>query len=225
MSLQIFSVKLGINYCYIIKDKGLVMVDSGPPGRGEEIKKFLDSIAVKSEELQLVILTHGDFDHTGSAGDIREITGAKIAIHKRDKSNLEEGRFNWPPGITPWGKFSHFLFAPFFKHKKFPSAKADITLTDEDSPLNEYGIDGKIIYTPGHTAGSVSVLLRDGEAFVGCLAHNNIPFRLSPGLPIYGEDLARIKESWKNLISQGARMIYPGHGHPFKVEEIKNYLN
>jgi hydroxyacylglutathione hydrolase len=225
MALQIFSVKLGINYCYIIKDKGVVMIDGGPPGRGEEIKKFFDSIAVKSEEIQLVILTHGDFDHTGSAGDIREMTGARIAIHKRDKSNLEEGRFNWPPGITLWGKFSHFLFAPFFKHKRFPSTKADITLTDEDFPLNEYGIDGKIIYTPGHTAGSVSVLLRDGEAFVGCLAHNNIPFRLSPGLPVYGEDLARIKESWKILISQGAKMIYPGHGHPFKAEEIKTYLN
>ena len=94
-----------------------------------------------------------------------------------------------------------------------------------DYSLQEFGIDGKIVYTPGHTKGSVSVLLETGEAFVGCLAHNNLPFRFKPGLPIYGEDIRKVKDSWRLLIKQGAKMIYPAHGNPFPVDVIKNILN
>ena len=57
--------------------------------------------------------------------------------------------------------------------------------------LAGYGIPGKIIYTPGHSMGSVSVLLDNGEAFVGDLAMNEFPLRLSPGLPIFAEDMEK----------------------------------
>ena len=90
--------------------------------------------------------------------------------------------------------------------------------------LIEFGIPGKIIYTPGHTQGSVSVLLETGEAFVGCLAHNNLPFRFRPGLPIFAEDIEKVKESWKPIIQQGAKTIYPAHGNPFSVDIIKKAL-
>jgi hypothetical protein len=43
-------------------------------------------------------------------------------------------------------------------------------------------------------------------------------------LPIYAEELSEIKKSWELIISQGAKMIYPGHGNPFPVEMIKRYL-
>ena len=68
------------------------------------------------------------------------------------------------------------------------------------------------------------VLLESGDAFVGCMAHNGVPFRLSPGLPIFAEDLQKVRESWKILIDQGAKMIYPAHGGPFSVEKIQKVL-
>ncbi len=97
-------------------------------------------------------------------------------------------------------------------------------LTDDDYPLTEFGIRGKIIHTPGHTAGSVSVLLDTGDAFVGCMAHNSPPFRLSPGLPIFAEDIERVKQSWQPLLEQGATTIHPGHGAPFSVDVIRRTL-
>ena len=87
-----------------------------------------------------------------------------------------------------------------------------------------YIIKGKIIYTPEHTAGSVSVLPDSGDTFVGCLAHNGFPFTFHPVLPIYVEDLAEIKKICHILIEKGAKMIYPGHGNPFPVEKIMKYL-
>lgn len=225
MSLKIFPLRLGINSVYIIQDKGTIMIDAGPPRKIKRIQKFLNKHLLDPKDIRLIVLTHGDFDHIGSAKDLKELSGGKIAIHKKDKSHLEESIYNFPPGVSRWGRFNHFLLnAPLKTIMKIQAAKADIVLDDEDFNLESFGIDGKIIHTPGHTSGSVSMLLKTGEAFVGCLAHNNVPFRLHPGLPIFAEDIERIKESWKTIIDQGAKMIYPGHGNPFPIDIIKNIL-
>ena len=120
----------------------------------------------------------------------------------------------------------HFILYPIFKNvvPSIPAEKADIVLDENDYSLIDFGIPGKIVYTPGHTQGSVSVLLETGEAFVGCLAHNNLPFRLRLGLPIFAEDIEKVKESWKSIIQQGAKTIYPAHGDPFSVDIIKKAL-
>ncbi len=225
MKPQIFSLKFGINTCYIIRDKGTIMVDGGPSKATEKFKKYMIKYSIDPNEIKLVVLTHADFDHSGSASTIRELTGAKIAIHKNDRAILEEGRFNFPAGVTAWGKISHAIFSPILRKITIPPQKADIILNDHDIPLNDFGIDGKIMYTPGHTSGSVSVLLNSGEAFIGCMAHNIKVFTLRPNLPIYAENIDQIKAGWKVLIDQGAKMIYPGHGKPFSVERIKKYLS
>ena len=92
-------------------------------------------------------------------------------------------------------------------------------------PLAECGIPGRVIHTPGHTAGSVSVLLETGDALVGCMAHSGFPFRLSPGLPIFAEDLEKLRKSWKLLLDQGAKTIYPAHGEPFSADIIRRVLS
>ena len=225
MPKQIFRMKFGINSCYLVQDEGIIMIDGAPPNKLRAFQKFISKIPIQPNDIRLIILTHGDFDHVGSARDIKLFTGAKIAIHENDKKNFENSVHNFPPGVNLWGRFSHIIFYPITKILlKSPGGKADITLDNSDYPLYDFGIRGKIIYTPGHTKGSVSVLLETGEAFVGCLAHNNLPFRLKPGLPIFAENIEEVKESWNMIIQQGAKMIYPGHGDPFPVDVIKNIL-
>ena len=202
------------------------MVDGGPPRMRTRFLKSMKDFSVDPKEIQLIVLTHGDFDHVGSAKDIQEITGAEIAIHDKDRMNLEQGLFNWTKGVTTWGKISRSLLMPLLKYRmSFPAVKADIILNDNEISLNNYGISGRILYTPGHTLGSVSVLLNTGEAFVGCLAHNRLPFTFHPALPIYAENIDLIKHSWKRIIDAGAQTIFPGHGKPFSVEIIKKYIN
>jgi glyoxylase-like metal-dependent hydrolase (beta-lactamase superfamily II) len=115
---------------------------------------------------------------------------------------------------------------PFFKwaQHQIPEQKADIILGDEDFPLNDFGIQGRIVHTPGHTPGHISTVLDSGEAFIGCMAHNNLPFRLSPGLPIFAEDITQVKKSWEKIFASGAKTIYPGHGNPFPVDVMKGVL-
>jgi hypothetical protein len=119
MSPQIFILKLGINRCYLIKGKHTIMIDGGPPNQLDNFLKQLSVLEIEPKEIRLIVLTHGDIDHIGLAKSIKEVTGANVAIHENDRKLLEEGRFNWPPGVTPWGLSVHFALKPFIKTKKF----------------------------------------------------------------------------------------------------------
>ncbi len=222
---EIFSFKVGINRCYIIRQSGSIMIDGGSPNEIKSIEKSIKSFGLKPDEIKLVVLTHGHFDHAGSAGDIRDLTGARLMIHKEDNDSIEKSEMIWPTGVNRWGKFTSSIFKIILVNKmKFPETKADIILDTNEFSLHDYGVEGKVVHTPGHTAGSLSVLLDTGDAFVGCMAHNNPPFRLKPGYPIYANDIELLKKSWEVLIKMGAKTIYPGHGDPFPVKVIEKIL-
>jgi len=223
MAVQIFPIKVGINRCYLVKDEGTILIDAGSPKKINTFIKAFIRLNVHPNDIGLIILTHGDFDHVGSAKELKALTGAKIAIHTHDKLNFERSIFNFPSGVNSWGKLLRSMLCPVLKKvtPNIPYGKADIVLDDKNYPLSNFGIHGDIVHTPGHTQGSISVLLETGDVFVGCLAHNNIPFRFRPGLPIFAEDIVKVKESWKSIIQQGVKMIYPAHGNPFSVDVIK----
>ena len=224
MKLEIFRIKLGLNSCYLIRGKDVVMVDGGTPDKLKLFKSELLKLEIQPSEIKLIVLTHSHFDHCGSAREIRNLTGAKVAIHESEKTYLENGGMLIPKGVNIYGKITQPLLFPFFKKISFPKFIPDILITDKPYSLSMYGIDGNIIYTPGHTKGSISVILDSGEGFVGCMAHNGLPFRIHPGLPIYAQDIASVKKCWKILIDKGVKMIYPGHGKPFPAEVMKKSL-
>ena len=226
MAQEIYPINSSINTFYLIKDRGAVLFDAGYINVAPLFRNALEKLGIRPDEIKLIILSHGDFDHAGGAAELREMTGAKIAIHHQDRPYLEEGIFHWAKGVTPWGKVSRASLKPLMKTKAgFPGVKADVVLNDEEFSLEPYGIGGKVVHTPGHTMGSVSVLLDSGDAMVGCLAHNRLPFTMKPKLPIYADDLALLKKSWSKVIEGGAKTIYPGHGKPFPLEKIIRYLN
>ena len=222
--MKIHTIRLGLDYCYLIQDEETIMVDGGSPHQAKEFIRALGKIGVKPEAIRLLVITHGHFDHIGSARDIQEITGAKLAMHEQEKEWLEKSLKHLPPGVTRWGKIFHGVLKLFMPLIHIPAATVDLVLGDQERFLSEYGIRGKIIPTPGHSSGSVSILLESGEAFVGDLAMNKFPLRLSAGLPIFAEDVSGLKTSWKRLLDQGAKTVYPAHGKPFSVEVIQKAL-
>jgi hydroxyacylglutathione hydrolase len=224
MNASIHPIKLGINHCYIIHGEKIIMIDGGAPKQVKSFMKAVERLSIKPEDIKLIVLTHGHWDHIGSAKEIKDLTGAKLALHEQEKDWLEKSLKPLPPGVTAWGKIFVKIMAIFMPLVHFPSTDVDIVLGDGEFPLSEYGIPGKIVHTPGHSMGSVSVLLDTGDAFVGDLAMSEFPLRFSPGLPIVAEDMQKVRESWKVLMDGGAETIYPAHGKPFSVDIIRRAL-
>ena len=225
MAVDIFQIDLGFDQCYILKSEGVIAVDAGAPNKGRNFARGLERVSIHPQDVQLVVITHGHWDHIGSAGELKTITGAKLAMHRREVNWLEQSLTPLPPGVTLWGRVFINLHKKFMPLIKIPPAEVDVVLGDDGLSLYDYGIPGRVLHTPGHSSGSVSVLLDTGEAFVGDLAMNKFPLRLSPGLPIFAEDPTEVVRSWKLLLDQGASMVYPAHGKPFAAAVIEKVIS
>jgi len=225
MSTDILSLKMGVTSSYLLRGtSGIVMIDTGMPDKMKLFVKKIRSLHILPHDIKLVILTHSHIDHAGSAKEIQELTGAQVMIHKSEKECLEKCEFYPVNGTGTWGRISKQIFFPFLKRIKYSAPRIDIETGDEDFPLSGFGIDGYVMHTPGHTPGSVSVILNTGEAFVGCMSHSGFPFRTTPGLPLYASDIEKLKLSWKKLFEKGVKIIFPGHGKPFPAGIMRKRL-
>jgi len=220
MAINIYPISMGFDTIYAVRGEGVILIDGGDPQRIERLKEGVERASIKPEDIRLIILTHGHWDHIGSAKDIKAWTGAKIMLHQRDMHFLDETHPSQPPGFTLWGKTIIAILKLYTQFVHIPTFEVDIVAGDEEISLEEYGIPGRVVYTPGHSWGSVSILLDSGEAFVGDLAMNMPPMRLNPGLAIFGDDILLVKKSLRKLLDKGAKTIYPAHGKPFPVERL-----
>ena len=218
--MNIYPIQMGMTCCYIVHDKGTIMVDSGPPNKLANFIKNMKKLSIDPKQIKLIVITHGHYDHIGSTKVIKEATGAQIAMHAPDKEWLEKSINPVIPGVNTWGK----ILAKLSSKPHVVETTVNIRLGDEDFSLAPFGIPGKVIYTPGHTMGSVSIFLETGDAFVGDLVMSGFPVRLSPGLPIFAEDIKRVKESIRKLLDMGAKTFYPAHGKPFSAQIINKFL-
>jgi len=152
-------------------------------------------------------------------------------VHEKEYHLLKEAKLAFSRGTNLQGKGAFFVATrlvkdPFsMKAFRFAPVEAEIVVSGEAS-LEKFGIAGQIIPTPGHTAGSLSVLLADGQAFVGDLTanyaqHNYVPLGLSSVFPPFADDGDELLESWMKLLEAGAKTIAPAHGRPFNAEVLR----
>ena len=216
----VISIPLTISNVYLVRGvSGSVLVDTGDPGNGERILERLAKAGVGAGEISLILLTHGHVDHFGSAAELKALTGAPVAIHEADAKHLRLGR---NPYLPPTGLEGR-LVRPFLKDEA-PRVEPDVLLRGETS-LDTWGVRGRTIETPGHTAGSVSVALPGGEAIVGdMLAGGYLGFKLWPRRPRYHlfvEDLEAVQQSIRAILDLSPTRIFTGHGGPLDPAAVR----
>jgi len=65
MGVVIHTIPLGFDNTYIVKDQGIIMIDGGEPKKSKAFIKGLEEASIRPEDIKLIILTHGHWDHIG----------------------------------------------------------------------------------------------------------------------------------------------------------------
>ena len=223
MTFSFHRIPVSICNCFLLRGERTVLVDGGAMGGFPSFQKQLKALNIDPKEIELILLTHGHWDHITCLADIQKLTGAKIAIHKQDQFMVETGEPPFPGGVNAYGKTMAGL-ARLMLHPHLPPLKVDTVIQDEGMSLKEFGIPGEVVYTPGHSMGHVSIVFETGDAIVGDMAMNDWYLRLTPGLPILADDIDLVVESWKKILPMGIKRIYPAHGMDFDVDVINKEI-
>lgn len=206
--------RLGSVNSYLAEtETGFVLIDTGGSNRRAELLRTLQDAGCQPGDLDLIVLTHGDFDHTGNGAFLRARFGARIAMHHDDRGMVERGDMfsNRQSGNALFRRIVPLLFR-FAKSDRF---KPDLYLEEGDD-LSEYGFDARVLHLPGHSRGSMGILTAGGDLFCGDLLDNTT----RPALNSIVDDLAAAKASVEKLKGLEVHNVYPGHGKPFPMEQF-----
>lgn len=229
--VQLSIFPFGMINCFLIKgEKKHILVDTGIPKSEKKIIRQLNAIGITKEDIGLIIITHGHIDHFGSAKELKELFNAPILIHDLDKMALQTGR-SMLETLKPNHKIWDILLKPMLANDKASPCLPDIVLNgSEEYDLSAYGIKGKIIHTPGHTPGSLSVVLEDGNAIIMDLASSGIllggiAFNSRMKHPPFHDNLEQVKNSINHILSLNTHLFYLGHGNPVSRKSLIHYRN
>ena len=173
--------------CYILYEEGSTTCAIIDPGY--EPKRVLAAVKALGRTVEAILLTHGHFDHVGGVKSIAEQTGCKVYLCTED--------LKLPPYYTNGTLYYTHGYA-------------------EGDTLNIAGLEIKVIHTPGHTPGSVCLMV-ENVIFTG-----DTLFRRSCGRTDIGGDWDTLKNSLRRFRTLPDCAVYPGHGESSSVyEELK----
>ena len=199
---------------YLLKaGDGYILIDTGIARQWSRLENALLQAGSLPAHLKLVIVTHGDFDHTGNCAELQRKYHLKIAMHAGDVNMVKTG--------VPVKRDAKGLLGKLFLGLgrrlggNFHTFQPDIILEDGQG-LFEFGLAARVIHTPGHTKGSIAILTADGQLFVG----DTLSKRRKLTSAAFIENEKELHASLAVLKGLKARVIHPGHGKPFAFEEL-----
>lgn len=210
---------LGITVnCYLVSTlDGYILVDTAGANQRPAVEHSLEMAGVTADTLRLIVLTHGDFDHCGNAAYLGQRWQAPIAMHLDDLGMVKDGDMTF--NRQQPNKVMLALLRRVMSLKPANRFTPDVTLKEGDTLL-DYGLNARIIELPGHSKGSIGLLLASGELIVGDLLAN----RKAPDLWMIMDDLDLARASLNKLRRLPITTVYPGHGKPFDIQSLwENY--
>ena len=207
--------------CYLVEsDDSFTLIDAGLPGTWPHLENALGSLGASINDIDMVALTHGHFDHIGMVKRLHDGTDVKIWVHQadapivKDPSAYEPGRPRWVYPITYPRSIPHLARMASAGALHVPGMTPHTFHDGDDAP---FSMRVTTIPVTGHTAGSCAFLLTDrdaivtGDALVTCDPYTG---RTGPRLVAQGgtQNAPEAVRSLDHLQSTGVRNALPGHG-------------
>jgi len=212
-----------INAFLLVNDNGCILVDTGLPHTEQKIAKALRKHQKTFKDIKLIVITHAHIDHAGNAAKLKALSNAAVIAHEGDLPYFK-GEKQMHFCSTGW-------FGRLFKktgaiQKPYSPFSPDILLSSHDRfNLQSFGINGAVISTPGHTEGSISVIVDDQQAIVGDLISSGI---LLGGImltdkakrPPFEDNPHDVAAALESIAHGGAETFFMGHGGPLPSKEV-----
>lgn len=172
---------------------------------GDEGERILMTLAEDKLTVKAIVNTHGHFDHVGANSELKKATGAPLMIHAQDAPML--------------GELSQHAAAWGLKAEDSPAADRELADGDEIEVGEEIRL--KVLHTPGHTRGGISLYSETPAAvFVGdTLFAGSIGRTDFPG----GDYDTLISSIHKQLFTLPETVkVYPGHMHETSIGQERS---
>ncbi|NDL67303.1 MBL fold metallo-hydrolase [Anaerotalea alkaliphila] len=209
----------GVN-CHCIRGRENILVDTGYPGSLPALEEGMLEAGIRLESIATIVLTHGHWDHYGSLRELKMRTRAQAVAHQKDVDQIQEGR-NGP--LRPYGIPGRAAKLLGRKQPMQPSEMAGVEYAIEgEVSLEPFGVEGKILETPGHTAGSISLLLESGDLLVGDSLMGVLPWRKCH-MPLFVDEPESQLETILKIASLDFQRIHMGHGGMVSRQEFYRF--
>lgn len=190
MDNKVIELKYGNTRTYIVKgNQGALLIDTDWAGTVHNFFKALKQSGESIKTLNYLVITHFHPDHMGIAANLNEL-GIRLIVLEEQRDFLHTSDYFFE-------KEKNSSFIPLDIHSAIL-----LPCSESRSFLAQIGIQGEIIYTPGHSDDSISIILDNGIAIVGDLP----PIQLAPGF-----EKADMDESWRKILAHGIDTIHYGH--------------
>ncbi|MBD0862635.1 MBL fold metallo-hydrolase [Gordonia sp. zg691] len=211
---------------YLVEDGDrLVLVDAGLPRSYEELVKAIRQLGHGTDAVSDLIITHGHFDHVGTARRLTREWGLPVHVHHDDAwlaahpyryAHANATRFGVPlRHPRSLMLLSRMAVAGAFTVRGV--RPADVITFADDSTLPGGAV---VVPTPGHTFGHVSLHFPHHDAVISGDALVTLdPYTAATGPRMIAgsatADLDRNRDSLDRLAATGAKTLLPGHGAPW----------
>ena len=215
---KIGTIELGWSNVHVVYGERPLVVDSGVRGDLREIADKLGDLGVALRDVRCAVITHGHADHAGTARAMQAL-GIKIIMGAGDLARTQRGEHGAHHATSVFAWLLHFLLP-----EHYTPFTADVLVTDRYD-LAPCGIAGEVISTPGHTAGSVVVIVGGGKiAIVGDLFRGGrlggFVDKTQPRVHFYQDDKAAAHAEIRKLLARGVEWFVLGHGGPSTRAEV-----
>jgi len=192
--MEIYSILIKHANCYLVKvDDFYVAIDAGWPGYINKYKEALQTCNIKPESIKYLVVTHFHPDHAGLIENIKKFGTSFILFqHQVPYIRVMEHMYRNDKSYLPLDMNSNVV----------------LSIDESEMFFKENNIPALAVKTVGHSDDSISMVFKDGTAFIGDL----YPLELI----MEGDDKSR--QSWHDLKLKGAKTIYPAHGTPYILD-------
>ena len=216
-------IDLGMVNAFLLKGENLIMVDTGYDNHYDKVLTYLESHHVDPKNIKLIVITHNHSDHVSNLKRLHRLTGADVVAHVDAATEMEKGINSPVIPNTLWSKIVFNVLGFMLPESKI-EFKPNQVFTDEFD-LSPYGVNGKLIHTPGHTESSISVVLDSGDAIIGDMI---VGRRKGSSVVAKMHRIAQNPDirlnSLSRLLEIGVKNFYPSHGVKCTSDAVRDLL-